>query len=89
MSEAGTLRGMAWDHPRARNPLEAISAAWSKERGVPVRWDARPLKYFEDQPLEELATSYDLVLIDHPFVGTAATSGLIAPVDDFVDAAYL
>jgi multiple sugar transport system substrate-binding protein len=54
-----------------------------------VEWDARPLKAFEDQPLEELATTYDLVLIDHPFVATAAQSGLIAPVDDWADADYL
>jgi multiple sugar transport system substrate-binding protein len=89
MSERPLLRGMAWDHPRARNPLEAIAAQWSTERGVRVQWEARPLKYFEDQPLEELATAYDLVLIDYPFVGTAARSGLITPVDSFVDAAYL
>ena len=84
-----TLRGMAWDHPRARNPLNAISAEWSKTSGVAVEWDARPLKAFEDQPLEELAAVYDLVLIDHPFVGFAAGSGLIAPVDDWVEPAYL
>jgi hypothetical protein len=29
------------------------------------------------------------VLIDHPFVGTAARSGLIAAVDEWVDEAYL
>ncbi|HZF16132.1 MAG TPA: hypothetical protein VE046_09345 [Steroidobacteraceae bacterium] len=80
---------MAWDHPRARNPLAAISAEWSRASGVAVAWDARPLKDFEDQPLEELAAAYDLVLIDHPFVGVAATSGLIVPVDDWTDPAFL
>lgn len=80
---------MAWDHPRARDPLAAVSAAWSKVSGIAVNWDARPLKAFEDQPLEELAQSYDLVLMDYPFVGTAAASGLIVPVNDWVDARYL
>jgi multiple sugar transport system substrate-binding protein len=83
------LRGMAWDHPRARNPLEAIATDWMRERDARVEWDARPLKAFEDQPLEELASTYDLVLIDHPFVATAATSGLIAPVEAWADANYL
>jgi multiple sugar transport system substrate-binding protein len=83
------LRGMAWDHPRARDPLEAISTNWTRTTGVPVKWDARPLKDFEDQPLEELATTYDLVLIDYPFMGIAAESGLIVPVDNWVAAAYL
>jgi multiple sugar transport system substrate-binding protein len=84
-----TLRGMAWDHPRARNPLEAIANEWMRTHQSRIEWDARPLKAFEDQPLEELATTYDLVLIDHPFVATAARSGLIAPVDDWTDADYL
>ncbi len=83
------LRGMAWDHPRARNPLEAIATAWMREHDARVEWDVRPLKAFEDQPLEELANSYDLVLIDHPFVATAARSGLIAAVEDWADANYL
>lgn len=83
------LRGMAWDHPRARDPLAAISTAWTAATGIPVTWDARPLKDFEDQPLEDLATNYDLVLIDYPFMGVAAASGLIVPVDDWVEASYL
>ena len=80
---------MAWDHPRALNPLNAISAQWSRERNVPVHWEARPLKDFEDQPLDQLASAYDLVLMDYPFVGTAAASGLIAPVNSWVDVGYL
>lgn len=83
------LRGMAWDHPRARDPLEVITEHWTRKAGASVQWDARPLKDFEDQPLEELATAYDLVLIDYPFMGVAARSGLIVPVDDWVSAAYL
>jgi len=89
MQQRVELRGMAWNHPRALDPLAAISAAWSLERDQVVHWDARPLKDFEDQPLDELAAYYDLLLIDYPFVGVAATSGLIAAVDDWVPAAYL
>lgn len=62
---------------------------WGAEHGVDVQWVARPLKDFEDQPLEELAGSYDLVLMDYPFTGTAATSGLILPVNDWADGVYL
>jgi multiple sugar transport system substrate-binding protein len=89
VNEAAVIRGMAWDHPRGRAPLEAVSAQWSAGRGIQVRWDARPLKDFEDQPLEDLATAYDLVLLDYPFAGAAAASGLIAAVDDWADEAYL
>lgn len=83
------LRGMAWDHPRARRPLEAVSAAWSSVSGNRVQWSARPLKDFEDQPLHELATAYDLVLMDYPFVETSATSGLIAPANEWASDDYL
>jgi multiple sugar transport system substrate-binding protein len=89
MSSGKRLRGMAWDHPRAVNPLEAISARWSAETGSQIVWDARPLKDFEDQPLEELARRYDLILIDYPFVGFAATSGLIIAAEEWADADYL
>jgi multiple sugar transport system substrate-binding protein len=80
---------MAWDHPRATLPLRAVSARWSGRHGIDVHWEARPPKDFEDQPLEQLADRYDLVLIDHPFTGTAATSGLIRAVNDWVQADYL
>jgi multiple sugar transport system substrate-binding protein len=86
---AEALRGMAWDHPRARDPLEAISTAWTRRTGIPVQWNARSLKEFEDQPLEELASEHDLVLVDYPFMGIAATSDLIVAVNDWTDAAYL
>jgi multiple sugar transport system substrate-binding protein len=89
VTTAAVIRGMAWDHPRGRDPLEAVSTRWSADRAIEVRWDARPLKDFEDQPLEELAGRYDLVLIDYPFVGTAAASGLVVAVNDWADEAYL
>ena len=89
MTKPALLRGMAWDHPRALHPLEAVSAEWSNVSGNRVLWDARPLRDFEDQPLGELAGAYDIVLMDYPFTATAATSGLILPVDDWVPADYL
>lgn len=99
MTEATvTLRGMTWDHVRGRAPLLAATAAWVSDRAgggpgrgseVAIEWDARPLKAFEDQPLEELTARFDLLLFDHPFTGTAAESGLVVPVDAWVDEAYL
>lgn len=92
--DAVTLRGMTWDHVRGRAPLLAATGEWVAERPggaspVTIEWDARPLKAFEDQPLEELTACYDLLLFDHPFTGTAAESALVEPVDAWADAAYL
>lgn len=90
-----TLRGMTWDHVRGRAPLLAATADWVTRRdsggagGVTIEWDARPLKAFEDQPLEELTARYDLLVFDHPFTGTAAESGLVVAADEWLDDAYL
>ena len=89
MNGPATLFGMAWDHPRALSPLEAVSGQWAEDHHYMVDWEARPLKDFEDQPLEELASEYDLVLMDYPFVATAADSGMIEPVDHWVSRDYL
>jgi multiple sugar transport system substrate-binding protein len=84
------LRGMAWEHDRSLLPLAAATRAWrAAHPGADIAWAARPLKAFEDQPLEQLAADYDLILIDHPLCGAAAGSGLVAAVDDWADAAYL
>lgn len=76
-----TLHGLCWDHERCVAPMRAAAAAWS---GTPVTWDARPLAAFNDQPLEEVADRYDLLFIDHPFVGTAAATGVLAPLDELL-----
>jgi multiple sugar transport system substrate-binding protein len=77
------LRGMTWDHPRGWAPLEAATVAWRDERpDVDVRWDRRSLRAFGEAPLDDVVRSYDLVVIDHPFIGSAATSGMLVPLDD-------
>ena len=82
MSDAITLRGIAWDHPRALDPLLAANDAYTKVApGVHVEWTTRSLSGFGEDPLIELAPSYDLLLIDHPFVGDAAASTAFYPLD--------
>lgn len=75
------LRGMTWDHPRGIDPLRAHAAFWRQARGVEVEWDARPLADFEAYPLTELAERYDLIVIDHPHVGAAATTGCLLALE--------
>ena len=84
------LAGLAWNHPRATGPLIAGGADWTRRHhGLPVHWDTRSLKEFEDQDLAELTRRYDLILIDHPIIGTAAEDRLLLPVDDWVSPDYL
>jgi multiple sugar transport system substrate-binding protein len=76
------LRGMTWNHPRGVDPLVACSRALEAELNARVSWDARSLEDFEAFPLDELASRYDLMVIDHPHVGMAAASGCLKPFDD-------
>lgn len=76
-----TLRGLCWDHARCTAPMAAAAAAWSRREGVEVTWRSRPLAAFNDQPVSDLTSEFDLVFVDHPFVGTAAALGCLAPLD--------
>jgi multiple sugar transport system substrate-binding protein len=70
-------------------PLRAGAALWRQRTGVEIEWHARSLRDFGDQSLEELATSFDLLSIDHPFVGTAHATGCLAPLEELLPAETL
>jgi len=76
------LNGMTWDHPRGYDPLAACSARWREQAGVEIAWQRRSLQDFESYPVEELARSFDLIVIDHPHVGQVTGDGCLAPLDE-------
>lgn len=76
------LRGISWDHPRGLAPLRATLPEYAiQEPAVRIEWDARSLLRFGEDPLEVLAERYDLLVIDHPFVGFGAVTRCILPLD--------
>lgn len=84
------LKAIAFDHPRNVLPLKASAEAYRREgASVEVVWEARSLKDFEDYPVDRLAERYDLVIMDHPFVGTAVEKGALVPLDEYLPAGYL
>ncbi len=84
------VRALGWDHPRCMIPMRASAAAWRKlHPDVSVEWTARPLEQFNDQPLTELIGLYDILVVDHPYVGTAEKQGLLKPLDGLLDAGLL
>lgn len=84
------LRGIGWGHARAMAPLLATAEVWADlHPDVRIAWERRSLWSFGEQPLDELAANYDLLVIDHPMVGYAATRGLLAPVDLHVERVWL
>jgi multiple sugar transport system substrate-binding protein len=86
---APVLRGMTWSHSRGLDPMLATSADWHAETGVEITWEARSLLDFGNFPLDELAGRFDLMVIDHPHIGSAIDAGLLVALDDHLDAAYL
>ncbi|OCP19547.1 MULTISPECIES: ABC transporter substrate-binding protein [unclassified Ensifer] len=76
-----TLKGMTWSHPRGYDPMVACSRLWQEKTGVAIHWEKRSLQDFETYPVEELARTYDLIVIDHPHVGQITNEGCLAPLD--------
>lgn len=76
------LKGIAWDHPRGYEPLRACSSAFSElHPEVDIQWHVRSLKEFGDMPVEDLIQAYDLLTIDHPYIGQAHKKGLLVPLE--------
>ena len=84
------LRGVSWDHPRGHDCMVATADAYrAVAPDVRIVWETRSLQDFADFPVQKLAERYDLLVIDHPFVGFAAADGCLLPLDEHLDAAFL
>jgi len=71
------LRGLTWEHPRGYAPLIAGVPEYEKQHPeIKIRWDRRSLREFGEAPIEQYINAYDLLIIDHPFVGFAAGHNL-------------
>lgn len=89
MSEI-VLNGITWGHSRGITPLLAAAQRFSElNPKVTIQWKKRTLQEFADFPLEKLVNDYDLLIIDHPWVGCAAATNSVLPLDEYLPAAYL
>jgi len=84
------LNGITWGHSRGITPLLAASQRYSElHPGVEIRWKKRTLQEFADFPIEKLTPDYDLLIIDHPWVGCAAATECVLPLDEYLPKIYL
>lgn len=80
------LRGITWEHPRGYDCLAATAEAYTVvEPAVTIRWDKRSLQEFGAVATSVLTNDYDLLVIDHPHVGTSSRDGSILPLDEWID----
>ena len=84
------IKGITWGHSRGYTPLAAAAQRYSElHPGTIITWDKRSLQQFADFPIEELTKSYDLLIIDHPWMGTAARTQAVLPFDLHLPTDYL
>lgn len=78
-----SLKGITWQSRRAYDPLVASLPAFrAANPGIEIEWTARTLAGFEFEPVEQLAQHYDLIILDHPFMGDAARRGYLLSLDE-------
>lgn len=79
------LRGMTWRHDRGLAPMLATAHQFSLEHpDVIIDWEARSLSEFGEAPVEYLAAQYDLVVLDHPWMGPLARSHTFLAFDELL-----
>ena len=73
-----TLKGLTWGHPRGYAPLLGGAPEYEKQHPqIKLHWDRRTLREFGEAPIEQYLDRYDLLIVDHPFVGFAAAHGAL------------
>jgi multiple sugar transport system substrate-binding protein len=90
MTEGATLTGITWNHTRGYLPLVATAQRFMETHpDVTIEWRKRSLQEFADYPIEQLVERFDLLIIDHPFVGYAAAHPTLLPLDEHLPAGFL
>ncbi len=90
MSKKVTLRGLTWDHPRACDGLFAETHRFNAlNDDIAIEWDVHSLRGFEATPIVETADKYDLIILDHPFMGDATAGGALLNLQEHLDAVDL
>jgi multiple sugar transport system substrate-binding protein len=79
------LRGLTWDHPRGYSPLIQGAAEYEAlQPGLSIHWDRRTLREFGEAPIEQYLDRYDLIIMDHPFVGFAAAHDVLVELGEYL-----
>ncbi|MFG0287576.1 MAG: ABC transporter substrate-binding protein [Rhodopirellula sp. JB044] len=85
-----TLKGITWDHSRGFTSVVATAQRFHElHPELDVQWHKRSLQEFADKPLEQLAGEYDLLVIDHPWAGFAASSGILVDLAELLSPDFL
>jgi multiple sugar transport system substrate-binding protein len=88
--QAKTLRGLTWKHDRGLAPLLATATQFRETHPeVRIEWETRSLQEFGEGSIQSVADDYDLVVIDHPYMGVVAREKCFLPLDEYFTADQL
>ncbi|MGC6432219.1 MAG: ABC transporter substrate-binding protein [Jejuia sp.] len=89
-SERVQLKGITWNHSRGFTSVVATAQRFCElNPNVDIVWEKRSLQAFADEPIDQLAKRYDLLIIDHPWAGFAGKNNVILPLDEYLPKAFL
>lgn len=84
------LKGIAWNHTRGFTSVAATAQRFEElHPGVSIVWEKRSLQGFADASTAELASRFDLIVMDHPHAALAATERLLLPFNDWASSEFL
>lgn len=90
MSEKRILKGITWNHSRGFVPMVATAQRFSElHPDTEIIWEKRSLQQFADFSIAELASRFDLLVIDHPWAGFAAKTAAVLPLDKYLPAGFI
>ncbi|MDG6995467.1 MAG: extracellular solute-binding protein [Nitrososphaerota archaeon] len=84
------MRGITWDHARGFDPLVATANEYHNlHPNVDISWEKRSLQQFGDSSIDLIAGKFDLLIIDHPFIGSATSKKHLVPLDEILPSSFL
>lgn len=84
------LTGTSWNHTRGHLPMVATAQRFNEiHPEFEITWERRSLQEFADAPLDELASKFDLLIMDHPWMGTVAEEDILLPLENCVSDEFL
>jgi multiple sugar transport system substrate-binding protein len=84
------LKGITWNHTRGYLPMMATAQRYNElHPDVEIVWHKRSLQEFADYPIEKLSEKFDLLIIDHPFVGHADAHSTLIRLDKLLPETFL
>src|SRR5437868_3097690 len=80
-----TLTGVTWKHDRGLAPMLATARRFSDDHpDICIEWEVRSLHEFGDASVRSFAEEYDLIVLDHPFMGQVAEGRYLLPLDEYI-----